>query len=336
MLTVDIEKKLHNFLLCPQFKSTAKTIAILGESGSGKSMTLKSIAGIETPDKGMVAYNDRVMFDKSRRINLKPQKRNIGYLFQDYALFPNMTAKENICCTAANDKEASEIIRRIGIDEYANIKSGCLSGGQQQRVALARCIVTHPCILLLDEPFSALDTFVKDKLRLEVKELLDAFGIQTIIVTHDCNEAYALCQETMIMHRGKVIEKGDTKSVFAKPTTAVTARITGCKNIYSVKKVSDNEVYVPELGVCLKVTGDIRKYIGIQSGDLICAENTVINSFKIKIKNITVSRFTYDVTVFTESGGEIILTLKKDSMDLKKLHEINYLSVNPDDILNLQ
>ena len=177
MLQVTIKKKLGNFLLDVDFCMDGGVFAILGASGCGKSMTLKCIAGIERPDEGRIVLNDRVLFDSKKKINLPPQKRKVGYMFQDYALFPNLTAYENIVYGLRNkpgistEQDVQDFIHLLGLEEHLNKRISQLSGGQKQRVALARTMVMKPKILLLDEPLSALDGVIKESIKSKIKEI---------------------------------------------------------------------------------------------------------------------------------------------------------------------
>ena len=178
MLKVNIQKELKEFDLDVDFELKSKRLGILGPSGCGKSMTLKSIAGIVNPDSGFISLNDTVYFDSSNKTNLKPQKRNVGYLFQNYALFPNMSVEENIAIGLGKDcdkNHLSEIIKRFHLNGLEKRYPRQLSGGQQQRVALARIMAYGPDVILLDEPFSAMDTFLKEQLRLELVNSLEDF-----------------------------------------------------------------------------------------------------------------------------------------------------------------
>ena len=168
LLKVDIQKKLKEFDLDVSFELKKGRLGILGPSGCGKSMTLKSIAGIVDPDEGIVSLKtneETTYFDSDKKINLKPQKRNVGYLFQNYALFPNMTVEENVAVGISkndDEKEVSQIIKRFRLEGLEKRYPRQLSGGQQQRVALARIMAYGPDVILLDEPFSAMDTYLKE------------------------------------------------------------------------------------------------------------------------------------------------------------------------------
>ena len=189
-LFVDIQKQLGAFRLDVRFTAENGVTCLLGASGCGKSMTLKCIAGIEKPDKGRIELDGRVLFDSEKHINLPPQQRRVGYLFQNYALFPNMSVRQNILCglcreknRAAKEHRADEMIALMQLEGLENHKPHQLSGGQQQRVALARILVSDPQLLLLDEPFSALDGHLRDALKIELRDLLHRFGREVLMVT---------------------------------------------------------------------------------------------------------------------------------------------------------
>ena len=230
LLKVNIQKELKEFDLDVDFELKKGCLGILGPSGCGKSMTLKSIAGIVNPDNGFISLNDTVYFDSSNKTNLKPQKRNVGYLFQNYALFPNMTVEENVAIGLGKDYDKnhlSEIIKRYHLNGLEKRYPRELSGGQQQRVALARIMAYGPDVILFDEPFSAMDTFLKEQLRLELVNSLKDFDGFSIMVTHNRDEAFQFCDELIILDKGKVIAKGDTHEVFENPRKVQVARLTG-------------------------------------------------------------------------------------------------------------
>ena len=222
LLKVDIHKELKEFDLDVDFELKKGCLGILGPSGCGKSMTLKSIAGIVDPDEGIVSLNtgeETTYFDSNNKINLKPQKRNVGYLFQNYALFPNMTVEENIAIGISDDDEetVSKMIKRFRLDGLEKRYPRQLSGGQQQRVALARILAYNPDVILLDEPFSAMDAFLKEQLRIELANSLKGFDGFSIMVTHDRDEAFQFCDELIVLDKGKIIAKGDTYEIFENP-----------------------------------------------------------------------------------------------------------------------
>ena len=221
-LIVQIEKRLGDFLLDMNFECDGESTAILGPSGAGKSMTLKCIAGIEKPDRGRIVLNGRVLFDSEKKIDLPPQKRHVGYLFQNYALFENMTVEQNIACGAhemkdkkMRDQAVAHMIEKMHLDGFETYKPSQLSGGQQQRVALARILVGNPEILMLDEPFSALDSDLRVELMEEVKQQLKGYNKDVLWVTHDRNEAYSMCSKQMHMDQGHLCQQVKTGEDFA-------------------------------------------------------------------------------------------------------------------------
>ncbi len=236
-LYVDIEKQLGTFHLRVRFETEGEVMALLGASGCGKSMTLRYIAGVERPDEGRIVLDGVTLFDSEQRINLKPQQRRVGYLFQNYALFPNMTVRQNILCGAKWEKDKAKreelLARYIELMQLSGLEGhypAQLSGGQQQRVALARILVNQPKLLMLDEPFSALDTHLREKLLVEMKGILERFGGVSIAVTHSRDEAYDLCDTIALMEDGRIHTLKPTKELFADPGTKAGASMTGCKN----------------------------------------------------------------------------------------------------------
>ena len=212
MLYVDIEKRLSNFTLRANISITDKRTALLGASGAGKSMTLKCIAGIARPDSGRIVLDDTVLFDSEKRIDLPPQKRNVGYLFQDYALFPNMTVLQNIIAglhhlpRKERESQARELIDSFHLFGLEDKRPDTLSGGEKQRVALARTLAANPKVILLDEPFSSLDTELKWELEDELQLRLQDFSGNMLMVTHNIDEAIELCDSVYTIVRGTVSE----------------------------------------------------------------------------------------------------------------------------------
>ncbi|MBU3113515.1 sulfate/molybdate ABC transporter ATP-binding protein [Clostridium lacusfryxellense] len=246
-LEVNITKNLPGFKLKVEFKADNYTLGFLGASGSGKSMTLRCIAGIETPDSGKIVLNGRVLFDSENNINIPIRERKVGFLFQNYALFPNMTVEQNI--GFGLDKsipkiERSKIINKKIMDlQLRGMEKRYpyqLSGGQQQRVALARALVVDPEIILLDEPFSALDEHLRNNMMLQLKEDLKDFKKTSIFVTHNIEEAYQLCNDIIIIAEGRIDASGHKNDIFNNPPTLYAMKLTGCKNISKAKKIGNN------------------------------------------------------------------------------------------------
>lgn len=235
-LVVDIEKKLGSFTLRSKFETGSGTMALLGASGCGKSVTLKCIAGILTPDRGQIILDGETLFDSEKHINLPPQKRRIGYLFQQYALFPNMTVLQNIRCgirsgsRAEKRRRAEEKLRRFRLEGLEKKYPAQLSGGQQQRTALARILASEPRAILLDEPFSALDGFLKWNLELELSELLSDFTGSILWVSHDLGECRRNCQTVCVMENGVSGEITGMETLLRHPATVGAAQLTGNTN----------------------------------------------------------------------------------------------------------
>ena len=208
MLYADFEKRLDLFTLRVHIEWDHGVFSLFGASGAGKSMTLKCIAGIEKPDRGFIRLDEKVLFDSAKHVNLPPQKRGVGYLFQDYALFPSMTVAGNIKAglhrlpRRQRDLKAAEFMERFRIKELADTKPARLSGGEKQRVALARIFASEPQVLLLDEPFSSLDTFLKWELIPYMKEALQSFSGCSIMVSHDLDEVLSLCDSVSVIQKG--------------------------------------------------------------------------------------------------------------------------------------
>jgi len=262
-LYVDITKKLGRFKLDVSLEASGIT-GLLGASGSGKTMTLKCIAGIEKPDRGRIVLDGVTVFDSALHINLTPQRRKVGYLFQNYALFPNMNVCQNILCglrgESKEDKNRKlfDILNLMQLSGLEKHKPHQLSGGQQQRVALARIMIGDPRLLMLDEPFSSLDSHLRGHLQIQMKALLDEFGKDVLMVTHSRSEAYKLCQRIALIDDGKILVHKDTKSLFSDPGSRSAAIMTGCKNITDAVKTGTNEVEVPEWGVRFITAQPIR------------------------------------------------------------------------------
>lgn len=228
-LYVDIEKKCGNFLLKVKFTAEKEVLGLLGASGCGKSMTLKCIAGIEKPDKGVIRLDDKVFFDSEKRIHLPVQKRRVGYLFQDYALFPNMTVLQNILCGAGDRKKASEYVKRFFLEGKEQLYPAQLSGGQKQRTAMARMLAGEPEILMLDEPFTALDNYLKMQLERELMKVMEDYGKTVLFVSHDRNEAYRMTDRIAVMEDGKILDVQPKEELFQNPASLAATLLTGCK-----------------------------------------------------------------------------------------------------------
>ncbi len=241
-LLVDIEKRLDTFTLRVQFEAGHGATALLGASGCGKSVTLKCIAGIMTPDRGRIVLDGETLFDSERRVNLPPQRRRVGYLFQQYALFPNMTVEQNILCgirtgsRAEKQRAAAEQLRRFRLEGLEKRYPAQLSGGQAQRVALARILASQPRAILLDEPFSALDSYLKWSLELELSDLLADFHGPILWVSHDLGECCRNCKKVCVMENGVSSPVTDMETLVRHPATQSAAQLTGCRNFLPARR----------------------------------------------------------------------------------------------------
>ncbi len=259
-LFVDIEKKCGEFHLRVKFEVGQEVFSILGASGCGKSMTLKCIAGIETPDKGIIRLDDKVLFDSEKKINVPARKRNIGYLFQEYALFPHMNVEQNMMCGAKDKAVVAEFIKKFYLDGLEKLYPAQLSGGQKQRVALARMLAAKPEVILLDEPFSALDNYLKSNLERQVMEVLESFGKPVLFVSHDRNEVFRLTDKIGVMANGSLLEVQEKHALFHSPTSMEAALLTGCKNVTNLEAVESGVYRAVDWGVTLRTNAPAGAY----------------------------------------------------------------------------
>jgi len=303
-LIVDIKKKLDDFNLEIKFSTDSKVLGLLGASGCGKSMTLKCIAGIEEPDEGKIILDDRVLFDSDKKINLPPQQRKIGYLFQNYALFPNMTVKENIEAgvrgsKAEKEKIVNEKIEMFFLKGLENKKPHQLSGGQQQRVALARILASEPEVVLLDEPFSALDSNLKWNLEQELMEMLSTYSGKVLLVSHNRNEVYRFSETIAVLAAGKVETYSAREELFDNPVTVAAAQLTGCKNISRAEKLTNHTLYAMDWDITLysnKKVPDGITHVGMRAHYIKCFDNTdFTNTLNCKVSQVIENPFSYIV-----------------------------------------
>ena len=214
-----------------------RVTVFLGPSGSGKTTVLRCLAGLERPQRGHVRFGDRVWFDRAGGVALAPDRRDIGVLFQDYALFPHLTVERNVAFAArglARHEGAQRVAELLDVFRLRGLERrlpGQLSGGQQQRVALARAVFRRPRLLLLDEPLSALDRPTGDEMREELRGMIRALGIPAYVVSHDRADALALADHTVLLDEGRIIQSGTTEEVFDAPKTPAAARLVGVDTI---------------------------------------------------------------------------------------------------------
>ena len=282
-LLVRLQKPLSSFTLQTNFTADEHPLGLLGASGSGKSMTLRCIAGLETPTEGRIVLNGRVLFDSQRRINIPPCQRRIGFLFQNYALFPHLTVTQNI---AFGLQDLSKTERTLRVAHYVEMMQlqgmeqrypNQLSGGQQQRVALARALAIAPEALLLDEPLSALDTYLRSQIEKLLGEVLATYEGVTLFVTHKLEEAYRICPHLLVLSQGEAIAYGPKQDIFERPPNFQVAQVTECKNFSRARRITSQQIEALDWNCTLRVLEPIPEpltYVGIRAHHLLFTKNT--------------------------------------------------------------
>ena len=345
-LSVDIRKKMGDFQLEVRFEAEQETLALLGASGCGKSVTLRCVAGILTPDEGKIVLDGVTLFDSAAKINLPPQKRQVGYLFQQYALFPNMTVRQNIAA-AVRDKQrrkavTEEKLRRFRLEEVADKRPGQISGGQQQRTALARILASEPKAILLDEPFSALDSYLKYQLEVELAETLEQFPGTVLWVSHDRGEVFRNCRRVCVLDQGKSQGTFTLRELFHEPVTEAAARLSGCKN-YADAVPKGASVFLPEWGLTLdcgkEVPTDTRR-VGIRAHHVTMTEAGSPGAFPCTVQRVIQDVFVTIVLLRPEGAAPDAppLRMELDREDWSKVTDKNHVwaMIQPRDILLLK
>jgi ABC-type sulfate/molybdate transport systems ATPase subunit len=290
-LEAHFEKRLASFTLAADFSCGAEPLAILGPSGSGKSMTLRCIAGLEKPDRGRIILNGHALFDSEKRIDIPARQRGIGLLFQSYALFPHLNVAENIAfgmkAAAAGDRDrrVQQQLAEVHLENFAKRLPRELSGGEQQRVALARALAIEPEALLLDEPLSALDTYLRSKVEQQLILTLARFRRPALYVTHNMEEAYRVAAQILVLSKGKVEASGSREQVFRHPPTLEVALLTGLKNFSRARVMSAGKVQALDWNHVLSCDVDTSAkiaYVGIRAHHLrfaAASEASAANAF---------------------------------------------------------
>ncbi len=333
-LEIDIKKSFGDFQLDVSFSAGHETLGFLGASGCGKSLTLRCIAGIETPDEGRIVVNGRTFFDSNEGINLKPRFRKTALLFQNYMLFPNLTVVKNIAAGIGKEVPKSERnaivekeLDRFGLRGFEKRFPEQLSGGQQQRVALARMLAANPEILMLDEPFSALDSHLKGMLEHNLAHLFDGFSGTVLYVSHDIDEALRFCNRIAVVDRGSIAELSDGESLVHHPQTLASMKLSGCKNVLDVCYVDDHRLRLVHEGIELEtddiVPRDVR-FVGIRASYIERAESLGPNVFRMKVEQTSDARFErmallsfIDGDVYKQRSNETAHSFDDDAMLLK-------------------
>lgn len=335
-LLIDIEKHLPTFDLNVKVNQDKGVLGFLGASGSGKSLTLKTIAGLDKPSKGKIIVDGTDFYNSDSKINLTPQKRQVGFLFQNYALFPNMTVSENIQIglgtlnKADKIKLCKEYIERLDLAGLEKHYPWQLSGGQQQRVALARALVMSPKILLLDEPFSALDHHLRHSMEKELMSILKDYNGNVIFVTHDIEEAFRVCDNIVVFDKGNALDNRNKIDLFKSPKSYAEAKLTGCKNLSPSKVSSSNKVYAESWGYEYTINSSITppiSYVGIRAHHIALANSdNEVNSYPFFVENIIENPFDYTIYIKNPTlptGDLISFSLAKNKLTFKISDIIN-------------
>ncbi|WP_303250238.1 sulfate/molybdate ABC transporter ATP-binding protein [uncultured Slackia sp.] len=334
-LKVDIEKSMGGFRLEAAFAAGNETLGFLGASGCGKSLTLRCIAGIEKPDAGRIVVNGTTFFDKApgrrAKVDLTPQQRKTALLFQNYMLFPNMTVRQNVMAGMdrgmqpdRRDRIVAAQLRRFGLVGMEGRYPAQLSGGQQQRVALARMLAANPGILMLDEPFSALDAHLKSSLEQNLIGLFEEFEGTILYVSHDIDEAYRFCDRIAVVDAGHIDEIGPKDQVVHHPTSLAAVKLSGCKNTTSAVYVDDGEVRLPEWGISLHTAETVPrdvKWFGVRAFMLRRASEPGPNVFRVRADRVSDSRFerTVMLSFLDAEGADVAKDAAEEDSTMKFL-----------------
>lgn len=292
-LDMKVKKDLGGFVLDIELHAENEVLALLGASGCGKSMTLRCISGIVKPDEGYIKVNGNTLFDSEKDINLTPQERHVGLLFQNYALFPNMNVEQNIMTgmtgldidKAEKKRRTAEMVKKFYLDGLERHKPSQLSGGQQQRVALARIMVSRPAILMLDEPFSALDSFLRWELEQELMKVLGDYDGTSIIVSHNRDEVYRISDHIVVMNNGRKDCYGDKRSLFMNPPTYQSAVLTGYRNFSHVERIDNDHVKAVDWDATLQLpySRDDVEMLALRPKNIHLTDKTGPNTARFKV-----------------------------------------------------
>ena len=332
-LDIAIKKSFGSFDLDVAFQAGDETFGLLGASGCGKSLTMRCIAGIETPDSGHIVVNGVTFYDSSRIINLTPQQRKTALLFQNYMLFPNLTVEDNVAAgigkevpKADRTRIIDEELARFDVSAYRKRYPAQLSGGQQQRVALARMLAARPGILMLDEPFSALDSHLKGMLEQNLVSLFEAFQGTILYVSHDIDEAIRFCDRVAVVDNGRIMEIDTGRELVNNPKSLAAIKLSGCKNATEAQYVDSHHVYCPKWGVTIgtgkrTVSPDV-KHLGVRAFYLEPAFGPGENVFLMRADRVSDSRFDRTVLLsFVERDRFLDDEAAGDKGEIHAIHE---------------
>lgn len=344
-LEVKIKKRFERFQLDVSLEAEGGFTGLLGTSGCGKSVTLRCIAGILTPDEGRIVLDGKILFDHKKHINLPPQERRVGYLFQNYALFPNMTAAQNIAAgirergRTTREKMVQSMVRSFRLEGLEHKYPHQLSGGQQQRVALARILAGNPSVLLLDEPFSALDDYLKWQVELELGDLLADFPGPTLFVTHSRDEVYRLCRKVCVLDCGCSEPIQSVRELFDTPSTRSACILSGCKNVSRAYGAGDGRIEAPDWGVTLETGREIPNdlaYIGIRAHYLTPVSAPGPNVTECRVERVVENPFSTVVMLAGPGSSSLRMELSKESWAALKSPDKLHLFFPPESIMLLR
>lgn len=345
-LSVEIRKQLGDFRLEVQFETDNAPLALLGASGCGKSATLRCIAGLLTPDEGRIVLDGVPLYDSAARINLPPRRRKTALLFQQYALFPNMTVRQNIAAAvpdrARRRDTVAELLRRFRLEDAADKRPCQISGGQQQRTALARILASEPQAILLDEPLSALDSYLRLQLELELIRTLEQFPRTVLWVSHDRGEAFRTCRRVCVIDDGRSQPVCTPEALFRSPGTEAAARLSGCENLTGAVPEGAS-VRLPEWGLLLHcgqpVSGAVCR-AGIRARHIRPAEPEKENAFPCRVLRVIDDVFSTIVLLMPQGAAPDAppMRMEMDKTAWQGLSDKGRLtvSVSPKDILLLR
>ncbi len=333
-IEIDITKELPGFTLDVQVKTGNTVLGLLGASGCGKSLTMRCIAGIETPDEGKIVVDGVTYFDRARgkrpQVNLSAQERKCAPLFQNYMLFPHLTVAKNIGAGIDRKMHSAQAINQIIRDEVVRFSleglehafPAALSGGQQQRVALARMLAARPQILMLDEPFSALDSHLKAELEQELLEVFDEFTGTVLYVSHDIDEALRLCDEIAVYQNGRVVEYGQAQALTSHPTSLAGAKLSGMKNIIPVIAHDEHTLNLADWDERFVTEEPIDPkhpptHLGIRAFQLEQRASAGKNTYRVRVKRVLPARFETLIVLELLGKPDALLYWRLDHHTLK-------------------
>jgi len=331
MIDLSIHHQLKNFVLKIAFTVNQELLALYGPSGAGKSLTLQAIAGLVQPDAGYINLHGTMVFDSSQTINLPPQHRRVGYVMQDYTLFPHLSVAENIAYglrrqpKQAQQKAVDGMLDLIQMTNFADYRPHELSGGQKQRVALARALVINPAVLLLDEPFSALDRATRAQLRLELQAIQTQLKIPTLLVTHDITEANILADRIAVYAEGTLLQLDTPSKIMHHPQTLQVAELTGTHNVFTgvVRSIEEHGLSI--------ISGNLQ----IEAPDYPARVGQTVQ-WCIRPEQIILLKSGSDIRQRTNVVLTEVVTITTDGLSFHLQLRLLQTRLNPDKIYDLQ